>query len=419
MYRFGDGTPFPLDENFIETLTDAVKACTEAFMPLTELDIRRDRAKNGRIEADRELARLAELDKSVNNALLPFAAPDKKQSAATGVAAKIAGAAKTASGQARAQVESRVAALEAAALARTAADAVLAALRPFFDHHQLPKTEWIMSWDARSMGASGEPDASAVATAGRLSVSFKLALDQWRQPVRVGELADAVIVHMMKKGMFGAPKATPIDLGKYVMVAFERNASEQIVTLKERADRPSPGLRFAVTHSAATWQSITIAGDAETEANPLDADDEVGVRRLVERANNTLSELVVKRSLVELSLGGHGLGELPEPRVVPMELLHQLTPLARTIRERSRVHGELVLKRDIAGGRREELYVPRATLAQQFANLPDEYRRPFEEMGITSEDTQPAIVLNRPPARVAPPPPPLPDEVPTKVNPKT
>src|SRR5438067_1823305 len=111
MYRFGDGTPFPLDENFIETLTDAVKACTEAFMPLTELDIRRDRARAGRVEADREIARLGELDKSVNGALLPFSAPEKKPSAATGVAQKIAGAAKTAIGQARAQVESRVSAL--------------------------------------------------------------------------------------------------------------------------------------------------------------------------------------------------------------------------------------------------------------------------------------------------------------------
>jgi hypothetical protein len=70
-----------------------------------------------------------------------------------------------------------------------------------------------------------------------------------------------------------------------------------------------------------------------------------------------------------------------------------------------------VLKRDLGGGRREEHFVPRATLAQQYMKLPDEYRRPFEEMGITSEDTQPAIQLHqhlRPPARPAPPPPPPP-----------
>jgi hypothetical protein len=92
-----------------------------------------------------------------------------------------------------------------------------------------------------------------------------------------------------------------------------------------------------------------------------------------------------------------------------MELLSQLTPLARTIRERSRVHGELVLKRDVAGGRREELFVPRAQLSQHFAKLPPEYRRPFEDMGVSGEDTQPAIqlpVAMRPPARKGPPAPP-------------
>jgi hypothetical protein len=63
--------------------------------------------------------------------------------------------------------------------------------------------------------------------------------------------------------------------------------------------------------------------------------------------------------------------------------------------------GELILKRDIGDGRREELFVPRATLAAQFARLPNEYRRPFEDMGITNEETSPAIQL--PPRPPAPP----------------
>ena len=58
-----------------------------------------------------------------------------------------------------------------------------------------------------------------------------------------------------------------------------------------------------------------------------------------------------------------------------------------------------MLKRDIGGGRREELFVPRAQLSQHFAKLPEEYRKPFEDMGICGEDTQPAIAIPRPPAR--------------------
>ena len=207
-----------------------------------------------------------------------------------------------------------------------------------------------------------------------------------------------VIVHMMKKGVFGKAKPAPIDLGKYVVVAFERNALETMVALKENPNKSAQGLRFAVTEVGATWVSITAAGDADGEPNPLDPEDVRPVRMLAEKANGALKDLLLRRTLVDLSLGSTPLADLEEPRIVPLELLAQLTPLARTIREKSRASGELILKRDIGDGRREELFVPRATLAAQFARLPTEYRRPFEDMGITNEETSPAIQISRPPA---------------------
>jgi hypothetical protein len=403
MYRYGDGTPFPLDENFIETLTAAVEACTNAFMPLTELDGRRERARAGRAEADRELGRLTDLDKTVQSALSAYMVPDKGAQTSQ-VAQKIIQTAKAAIQQARAVVDGRVQALEAQASAGTAADAVLHALRPFFDHHQLPNTKWIYSWDVRG----AEPRGDAVATSGRLTASFTCKVESYRGPIRVGDLAEGVIVHMMKKGLLGKAKPAPVDLSKYVMVAFEKTSNEHVITLKERADKASQGLRFMVNEHGANWQSVGLTGEAETEPNPLDFEDVDGVRRLGEGAARALRDLTTHRTLIDLTLGGQPAEKLPEPRIVPMELLQQLTPLSRTIRERSRVSGELVLKRDIGGGRREELFVPRAALAQQFSKLPMEYRKPFEDMGVSSEDTQPAIAMPqqlRPPAKPSSPPP--------------
>lgn len=396
MYRYGDGTPFPLEENFIETLTSAVEACTNAFMPLTELDGRRERARAGRAEADRELGRLADLEKTLTSALGPFMVPDKGTQTKD-VAQKIIQTAKSAIQQSRALVDGRVQAMEAQASAGTASDAVLHALRPFFDGQQLPNAKWIYSWDVRG----AEPQADAVASSGRLTASFSCKVDTHRTPIRVGELAEGVVVHMMKKGLLGKAKPAPVDLSKYVMVAFEKTGGEHVITLKEKPDKASQGLRFMVSENGATWQSMSVTGDAETEPNPLDFEDVAGVRRLGEGAAKVLKDLPNHRTLVALSLGGQPLEKLPEPRIVPMEVLQQLTPLARTIRERSRASGELVLKRDIGGGRREELFVPRAQLAAQFSKLPMEYRKPFEDMGVSSEDTQPAIALPRPPAKPA------------------
>lgn len=394
MYRYGDGTPFPLDENFIETLTAAVETCTNAFVPLTELDARRERAREARRDADREIGRLDDLEKSLSAALGPYVPQDKKPGVTHAVAQKIAGLSKAAIADAKSQIEARVRAAEAQAQPSTCAAAVVGALRPFFDEHQLPKSAWIMSWDVRG----AEPAADAVAAAGRIQAAFTLAPDPYRAPIRVEQLADGVVVHMMKKGVFGKAKPAPIDLGKYVMTAFERTHREQIVTLKESATKASTGIRFAITEGGATWVAITIAGDADGDPNPLDPEDVEPIRQLGERANAALKDLINKRTLVELTFGGQAIEDLDEPRIVPLELLQQLTPLARTIRERSRASGELVLKRDIGDGRREELFVPRATLAQQFARLPLEYRRPFEDMGISGEETQPAIQLPRPPA---------------------
>jgi hypothetical protein len=407
MYRYGDGSPFPLDENFIETLTTAVETCTNAFVPLTELDARREKAKDVRREADKELGRLADLEATVIGSLVPFSPTDGKKPGLTQqVAQKISAGVKTAVIEARRQVESRVAATEALAAPKTSSDAVLKALQPFFEEQQLPNAKWIMSWDVRG----AEPSANAVATGGRISASFHLSPDPYRAPIRIEQLSEGVVVHMMKKGVFGKAKPAPVDLGKYVMVAFERTGLEHTVTLKENANKSAAGLRFSVSEKGATWVTITPAGDAEGEPNDLDPEDVGPVRNLAERAAAALKDLIQRRTLVDLSLAGSAISDLEDPAAIPMELLAQLTPLARSIRDKSRMSGELILKRDVGDGRREELFVPRATLAQQFARLPDEYRRPFEEMGITAEETQPSITLPmRPPAgRTGPPPPPSP-----------
>jgi len=396
MYRYGDGTPFPLDENFIETLTAAVESCTNAFVPLTELDARRTRAKDLKREAEVENKRLGELEAAVADALVPFVKGDKKASLTQAVAQKVAAAAKATIVEAKRQIDGKIATVDSQAAPKTATDAVVKALGPFFEEHQLPKSQWIMSWDVRG----AEPHADAVATAGPITAAFRLTPDPYRAPIRVDQLAEGVVVHMMKKGVFGKAKPAPVDLGKYVLVAFERTAiGGLVVTLKENPNKSAAGLRFAVADKGATWVTISAAGDAEGEDNDLDLDDVAPVRTLAERANAALKGLIERRMLVDLSFNGKAIADLPDPRTVPMELLAQLTPIARTIRDKSRMAGELVLKRDIGDGRREELFVPRSTLAQQFARLPYEYRKPFEDMGITAEDTSPSIQLPiRPPA---------------------
>src|SRR5688500_4420302 len=106
MYRYGDGTPFPLEENFIETLTMAVETCTNAVVPLAELDARRERAKELRREGEREAGRLDDLDKTISAALAPYMPVDKTKANNTQlVAQKVAQSAKSFIAEAKTQVD--------------------------------------------------------------------------------------------------------------------------------------------------------------------------------------------------------------------------------------------------------------------------------------------------------------------------
>ena len=70
--------------------------------------------------------------------------------------------------------------------------------------------------------------------------------------------------------------------------------------------------------------------------------------------------------------------QLNDPAEVGRTILGVLGPVVKQIRTKSRVPGELAIKRDIDDGRREELYVPRSDVERRFATLPASYRRPFD-----------------------------------------
>ena len=393
MYRYGDGTPFPLDENFIETLTSAVEACTSAFVPLVDMDDRRAHAKEARRDGDKEVTRLVELEKTMATALGPYLSPaDKKGGAsAMAVAQKVAATVKQSVVAARQHVDGKVAQLEAQAAPRSRPSQIVQALGAFFDRAPAAEHEVDHVVGRPRRRADGERGRDRRPAGGAvLARRRRLARADPRRPARRRGRRAHDEEGRVRQGQAGADRAR-----KYVWSRSSAPRPSRSSRSRRARTKASPGLRFAVSPDGATWVSITAAGDAEGEANPLDAEDVDGVRRLADAANKALSPLLERRALVDLTFLGKAIAELPEPQLVPLELLSQLTPLSRTIRERSRMSGELVLKRDIGDNRREELFVPRATLAQQFLGCPQEYRKPFEDMGIASEDTQPAICRSR------------------------
>jgi hypothetical protein len=153
--------------------------------------------------------------------------------------------------------------------------------------------------------------------------------------------------------------------------------------------------------------------DGTTPGLPLtlSGDSADALERLWRTIDDDLAELRNFRyELIGAEFDDTPIEELAEPAELAEAILMALAPIIREMRLRSRVPGELVLKRDTGDGRREELFVPRRALESKFADLPERHRRFFEAMGLSSEATCDFIGREFPLLAEPEPPPPSPIE---------
>jgi hypothetical protein len=108
---------------------------------------------------------------------------------------------------------------------------------------------------------------------------------------------------------------------------------------------------------------------------------------MVELAHRVLDSLQglsgSRGSMRSISLDERPLEQLEWPETVAHRLLAQLAPVAMEIARRSGAPGELVLRRDVVDGRREEIYVTKADLWERLLVLPPERRIPFAALGLS------------------------------------
>jgi hypothetical protein len=151
MLRYGDGTPFPFGEDFLDILVDAVDTCTAMFEAADELEQRRAKARESKRHIDSEERELELLEKSIAMAVAP-AEPSTAigAKASQRAAQKAFAAAKKTSDASRAQLDKRRAAEAAEPPSDRAAGHVHDIAARFFERRCLPQTRWTWSWfDAR------------------------------------------------------------------------------------------------------------------------------------------------------------------------------------------------------------------------------------------------------------------------------
>jgi hypothetical protein len=420
MYRFGDGTPFPIQENFIDTLLAAVDACVGAFGAAAELDDRREKTRIARKEAEEELRRLAVMDKAIETAVAPMKpSVDKMASTSQQAASRALAAARSAIAQSKQTVDGRLQQLAGEPRLDRSNERLRLAMAQFFERHQLPETQWDLAWTWNGARAIGD----AIASSGRFHATFELQLaPPWTGVVRIGSIAPGLDVLAPKKKAFGGWKRARVSLDKAGIVAVERSAERHTMTIRSHAAKPSPGWFIQLEGDERSVVTVVPVDLTLRPCGPeivLDGDEAAPLHTLWAAIEAQMLETLDEaRTLRDLAIGDATLDTITDPAMVARAILGVVGPVVRQVRQRSRVPGELAIKRDVGDGRREELYVPRDVIERKFAPLPQGYRRPFEDIGLgrapTAEivSTDDAVTMPEPPPRevkrASPPPPPSP-----------
>ena len=376
MLRFGDGTPFPHDEGFLEVLVDVVSACTEMLTVTADMEDRHERARQKQHELLEEELKLERFEESVRVAATPSTSMHRPKPTHAELAfRRTVAAMQHAVKHSREQLKLAAEANAAELAWDESAQQVEVAAGGFFEHHVLPGMIWSWSWNAMST----TPGICATARGTRFTVEFELEHDaMWHAPIRISELASEVMIELPRRRWFGKPIVAPVSLDRCVLVEARCGTEERSLVIQERA-KASPSWRIVLPRDGDA--SVT-AFDRRGRAIAACAVAPVQVTALFDAIDLQVRARLHERTARAVMLGDAQVSAIPDTTAAPRALLDEISPIVREIRSRSRVPGELSIKRDVAAGVREELFVSRTELAACYASLPPQYRHLLDAIGV-------------------------------------
>jgi len=133
----------------------------------------------------------------------------------------------------------------------------------------------------------------------------------------------------------------------------------------------------------AVLSHVTEEGQIGPEAPlQLGEEDSVHALRLWNRVLDTSRDLPMRRqAMTDATFDGTSIKEFDEPRLVCERLIDVMAPVVQQLGRRSGAAGELVIRRDVGEGRREEVFITKSELHEKVQALPEELQlifAPFE-----------------------------------------
>lgn len=402
---FGDATPFPYDVDYIELSRRAVDCAVQLLSAQHAISTARERAEAFGPARAGERARLTAMSEALVTSLEPFSIEDSAQTERISL-------------RLRECLDNTVSA-ELASIDRQAADesahttnivtrsgeSARRALETFLLRHDLPGTELMLTW--ASAGERGYAAHVSIKTPFGIQAIFSLAIADdhvWSRSRRLAELEPGLEVHFPQQAGWISKRVemAPVKLDRLYLSAFRLDAASAELRLRKGANSGS-GYRVVVDlhgEHQVLIQPLVEDGSPDNDTPlALHPEDSTQMLRLCKRVlDSTRSLFNSRQSMVSVELDTEPLDEVTWSQIVAERLLEQLAPVVNEIARRSGAPAELVLRRDVGGGRREEVYVTKAELYEKVLVLPPTRRGAFDQLGLRdtlrgsgpSHDSRPA-----------------------------
>jgi hypothetical protein len=174
-------------------------------------------------------------------------------------------------------------------------------------------------------------------------------------------------------------------LEKLYVAHLVLDADESSIKLRSNVDGSGAGFDVILRAEEPRVRLVRVvdrdaSGDQPFEVSEADAES---LQKLLEKLEAPILELAHhRRALVQATLDDRPLGDHETPSVLVERLVVVMAPVTQEIARRSPSTTELVLKRLVSGGRREEIFVTKAELVKRIEHLAAPLRAVFDPLGL-------------------------------------
>jgi hypothetical protein len=381
-YVYGDSTPFPEAVDFVATTRAVVKCGVTLMKAQHAIDCARERVGDAQEHLVRLNADLGEMARAVDGALVTSAPrPGRPREAADRISTMTRGI--VGAEVRRAQAELDAAVVRADRTVGESRKHAAVAMGELLARHDLPGAS--VGFRLFAAGESGEGyDAETVVTLPcGLRATFASALPaghRWTELRRVRDARQAVLVTMPRPVGWLRKEVKPVTLRLDAMIVLGASVDgNHGALLLGKSPRSGVVHAFDVDLAArrARWRD---ADESEViDLGPADAAGLVALLRAIEQQTRELR--TGRHTMTEATVDGSPIGQR-DPADTCERIVSLIAPVVREIGRRSGAPGELVLRRNVDSGHRDEVFVTTAELLEHVETLPPSLRQVFDPLGL-------------------------------------